>query len=91
MVRSRRDAPRRDEALDEIAAKLHATAAEFGLESILRYSYAGTMGYLNNAGPSCGRNGLRLWRRCGAEDGAGAPDGIRVRDNGPPCRTGSRA
>src|SRR5215471_9132294 len=39
-----------DEALDEIAARLRAVAAEFGSEAILPYSYAGTMGFLNNAG-----------------------------------------
>jgi len=35
-----------DEALTEIAAKLKAIAAEFGPESILPYSYAGTIGQL---------------------------------------------
>jgi anaerobic selenocysteine-containing dehydrogenase len=35
-----------DEALDEIAARLRAIAAEFGSESILPYSYAGTIGQL---------------------------------------------
>jgi anaerobic selenocysteine-containing dehydrogenase len=49
-----------DEALDEIAAKLSAAGAEFGPESILPYSYAGTMGYLNNAGPN------RFFHRLGA-------------------------
>lgn len=39
-----------DEALDTIAARLSATAAEFGPESILPYSYAGTMGLLNGSG-----------------------------------------
>src|SRR5215813_8984958 len=34
-----------DEALDTIAARLKAAAAEFGPESILPYSYAGNMGY----------------------------------------------
>ena len=38
-----------DEALDTIAARLHAIAAEFGPEAILPYSYAGTMGLLNGA------------------------------------------
>jgi anaerobic selenocysteine-containing dehydrogenase len=37
------------EALDTIAARLAAIAREYGPESILPYSYAGTMGYLNNA------------------------------------------
>jgi anaerobic selenocysteine-containing dehydrogenase len=35
-----------DAALDEIAAKLKSVAAEFGPESILPYSYAGTIGQL---------------------------------------------
>ncbi|HEY5055999.1 MAG TPA: molybdopterin-dependent oxidoreductase, partial [Acidobacteriaceae bacterium] len=35
-----------DEALDEIAARLKAIAAEWGPESILPYSYAGTIGKL---------------------------------------------
>ncbi len=35
-----------DEALDEIAEKLKSIAEEFGPESILPYSYGGTMGYL---------------------------------------------
>ena len=35
-----------DEALDEIASRLTATAREHGPESILPYSYAGTMGLL---------------------------------------------
>jgi anaerobic selenocysteine-containing dehydrogenase len=39
-----------DEALDAIAARLQATAAEHGPESILPYSYAGNMGLLNYAG-----------------------------------------
>jgi anaerobic selenocysteine-containing dehydrogenase len=38
-----------DEALDTIAEKLTAIAREFGPEAILPYSYAGTMGVLNNA------------------------------------------
>src|SRR5271166_6772567 len=33
-----------DEALNTIAARLGAVAGEFGSESILPYSYAGTMG-----------------------------------------------
>ena len=36
-----------DEALDTIAARLKSTAAEFGPEAVLPYSYAGTMGLLN--------------------------------------------
>src|SRR5215469_10733304 len=35
-----------DEALDEIASRFKAIAAEFGPESILPYSYAGTIGQL---------------------------------------------
>jgi anaerobic selenocysteine-containing dehydrogenase len=35
-----------DEALDEIAARLKKIAAEFGPESVLPYSYAGTIGQL---------------------------------------------
>ncbi len=36
-----------DEALDAIAARLKSIAAEYGPESILPYSYAGTIGVLN--------------------------------------------
>ncbi|MBI3667977.1 MAG: molybdopterin-dependent oxidoreductase [Acidobacteria bacterium] len=39
-----------DEALDTIAARLEAIAAEFGPEAVLPYSYGGTMGYLNGSG-----------------------------------------
>ncbi|MBC8167024.1 MAG: molybdopterin-dependent oxidoreductase [Bryobacteraceae bacterium] len=39
-----------DEALDTIAGQLHRISGEFGPESILPYSYAGTMGLLNGAG-----------------------------------------
>jgi anaerobic selenocysteine-containing dehydrogenase len=38
-----------DEALDEVAAKLTKIAAEFGPESVLPYSYAGTIGQLGYA------------------------------------------
>jgi anaerobic selenocysteine-containing dehydrogenase len=50
-----------DEALDTIASRLLATAAEFGPESILPYSYAGTMGLLQ-------ANGMdrRFFHRLGA-------------------------
>ncbi|MEP6717352.1 MAG: molybdopterin-dependent oxidoreductase, partial [Terriglobia bacterium] len=41
-----------DEALSEIAARLKDIAGRFGPESILPYSYAGTMGYLNFGGMS---------------------------------------
>jgi len=50
-----------DEALDTIAARLKATAAEFGPESILPYSYAGTMGLLNGSGMD-----RRFFHRLGA-------------------------
>ena len=50
-----------DEALDEIAARLASTAERFGPESILPYSYAGTMGYLNFGGMS-----NRFFHRLGA-------------------------
>jgi anaerobic selenocysteine-containing dehydrogenase len=49
-----------DEALDTIAGSLKAVAAEFGPESVLPYSYAGTMGYLNFSGPH------RFFHRLGA-------------------------
>src|SRR5712692_2456800 len=39
-----------DDAIATIATRLHAVAREFGPEAILPYSYAGTMGLLNNAG-----------------------------------------
>jgi anaerobic selenocysteine-containing dehydrogenase len=39
-----------DEAIGTIASRLKATADEFGSESILPYSYAGTMGMLNGSG-----------------------------------------
>ncbi|HYV96057.1 MAG TPA: molybdopterin oxidoreductase family protein [Gemmatimonadaceae bacterium] len=35
-----------DDALDDIAKRLRGIVAEFGAESVLPYSYAGTMGYL---------------------------------------------
>jgi molybdopterin guanine dinucleotide-containing S/N-oxide reductase-like protein len=38
-----------DEALDTIAARFKQIAGEFGPEAILPYSYAGTLGVLNNA------------------------------------------
>jgi anaerobic selenocysteine-containing dehydrogenase len=50
-----------DEALDEIAARLKAIASEFGPESILPYSYAGTMGLLNGGGMD-----RRFFHRLGA-------------------------
>jgi anaerobic selenocysteine-containing dehydrogenase len=50
-----------DEALDTIAAGLKSTAAEFGPEAILPYSYAGTMGLLNGSGMD-----RRFFHRLGA-------------------------
>ncbi len=38
-----------DEALDEIASRFRAIAAEFGSEAILPYSFGGTLGALNGA------------------------------------------
>ncbi len=50
-----------EEAIGEIAQRLKAITAEFGSESILPYSYAGTMGLLN--GSSMDR---RFFHRLGA-------------------------
>jgi len=50
-----------DEAFDTIAKKLGAIANEFGPESILPYSYAGTMGLLNFSGMD-----RRFFHRLGA-------------------------
>ena len=50
-----------DEALDTIAHKLGALADEFGPQSILPYSYAGTMGLLNGGGMD-----RRFFHRLGA-------------------------
>jgi anaerobic selenocysteine-containing dehydrogenase len=50
-----------DQALDEIAAKLKKIAAEFGPESILPYSYAGTIGKLGY-----GSMDRRFFHRLGA-------------------------
>ena len=50
-----------DEAFDTIAARLKDIAAEFGSESILPYSYAGTMGLLNGSGMD-----RRFFHRLGA-------------------------
>ena len=49
------------EALDTIAQKLETAAREFGPESVLPYSYAGTMGLLNGAGMD-----RRFFHRLGA-------------------------
>jgi anaerobic selenocysteine-containing dehydrogenase len=50
-----------DEALDTIAGKLKAVARDSGPESILPYSYAGTMGMLNGSGMD-----RRFFHRLGA-------------------------
>ena len=50
-----------DEALDTIAARLKETAQNWGPESILPYSYAGTMGYLQGSGMD-----RRFFHRLGA-------------------------
>jgi anaerobic selenocysteine-containing dehydrogenase len=50
-----------DEALDEIAARLTAISAEFGPESVLPYSYAGTIGKLGY-----GSMDRRFFHRLGA-------------------------
>jgi anaerobic selenocysteine-containing dehydrogenase len=50
-----------DEALDEVAARLKTLAAEFGSESVLPYSYGGTLGYLQGAGMD-----RRFFHRLGA-------------------------
>ena len=50
-----------DEALDEIAARLKGIAAEFGPESVLPYSYAGTIGQLG-----FGSMDRRFFHRLGA-------------------------
>ncbi len=50
-----------DEALDEIATRLRAASDKFGPESILPYSYAGTVGVLNFGGMD-----RRFFHRLGA-------------------------
>jgi anaerobic selenocysteine-containing dehydrogenase len=50
-----------DEALDTIAANLKRASEEYGSESILPYSYAGTMGLLNGSGMD-----RRFFHRLGA-------------------------
>ncbi len=50
-----------DEALDEISVRLKKTADEFGPESILPYSYGGTLALLNNTGMA-----HRFFHRLGA-------------------------
>ena len=50
-----------DEALDEIAARLKRTTEEFGPESVLQYSYAGTIGQLGY-----GSMDRRFFHRLGA-------------------------
>lgn len=50
-----------EEALDEVAARFASCSEEFGPESILPYSYAGTMGLLNGSGMD-----RRFFHRLGA-------------------------
>lgn len=50
-----------DEALDTIAVRLNSTVADWGPESVLPYSYAGTMGLLNGSGMD-----RRFFHRLGA-------------------------
>jgi anaerobic selenocysteine-containing dehydrogenase len=50
-----------DEALDEVAYQFQKCSEEFGPESILPYSYAGTMGMLNGSGMD-----RRFFHRLGA-------------------------
>ena len=50
-----------DEALEEIASRFREISAEFGSESILPYSYGGTLGALNGASMD-----RRFFRRLGA-------------------------
>src|SRR5580658_10366746 len=50
-----------DQAIDEIAVRLQAISGEFGPESVLPYSYAGTMGLLNFGGMD-----RRFFHRLGA-------------------------
>ena len=50
-----------DEAISTIAARLKDTVDQFGSEAVLPYSYAGTMGLLNNAGMD-----RRFFHRLGA-------------------------
>src|SRR6185295_10211486 len=50
-----------DEALDTIAVRLHSVATEFGPESILPYSYGGSMGFLQGNGMD-----RRFFHRLGA-------------------------
>jgi anaerobic selenocysteine-containing dehydrogenase len=50
-----------DEALGEIAERLGDVARRYGPESVLPYSYAGTMGYLNGSGMD-----RRFFHRLGA-------------------------
>ena len=50
-----------DEALDAIAARLKSVSAEFGPESVLPYSYGGTLGFLQG-----GSMDRRFFHRLGA-------------------------
>ena len=73
-----------DAALDEVAQRLRAIAAAFGPESILPYSYAGTMGMLQGNGMDrrfFHRMGAsRLDRTiCSSAGGAGLVEALGVR------------
>ncbi|RME53470.1 MAG: molybdopterin oxidoreductase family protein, partial [Caldilineae bacterium] len=50
-----------EEALQEIAEKLHEVIDQWGPEAVLPYSYAGTMGWLQGEGMAS-----RFWNRLGA-------------------------
>ncbi len=50
-----------DEAIDGIAARLQETITRYGAESVLPYSYAGTMGLLQGEGMA-----QRFFNRMGA-------------------------
>lgn len=73
-----------EEAIAEIAERLSSTAREYGPESILPYSYAGTMGYLNGSGMDRrffhALGASRLDRTiCSTAGGAGMTDALGVR------------
>ena len=73
-----------DEALAEVAERLGAIAAEYGPESILPYSYAGTMGLLQGSGMDRrffhGLGASRLDRTiCSSAGGAGLMEALGAR------------
>lgn len=73
-----------DEALDTITANLKRVAGQYGPEAVLPYSYAGTMGFLNNAGMDrrfFHRFGASLLDRtiCSSAGGAGLTAALGVR------------